>query len=165
MGIRAPGRTRRKKKRSSRVITDELPILIDTREQLPYEFPGAVRATLKTGDYSVAGFEDRVAVERKSFDDLFNTLRTVKSRQRFRRECERLAEFDYSAIVIESDVETIKAGHPISALEPAAVLNTLFSWSIRFDLNVWFSGNRENAEATTYRLLWHFVKIAREVLE
>ena len=159
MGIRTPGPIE-PRARTKRVITDELTVIVDTREQRPYSYPGAIRGTLTTGDYSVAGFEDRVAVERKSFDDLFNTL--GRGRDRFRRECERLSEFDYAAIVIESDVEAILAGHPISKMSPAAVLNTLFKWSIRFGIAVWFTGDRESGQAATYRILQHFVNIARE---
>lgn len=64
-------------------------IVVDTREQTPYEFATMVcdkadgggplyvptlRAGLPTGDYSLAGYEDMVAVERKSLADLFGTL-------------------------------------------------------------------------------------------
>ena len=50
-------------------------IIIDTREQAPFTFRhermGATTepGTLAVGDYSLAGLEDRVAVERKSLPD------------------------------------------------------------------------------------------------
>jgi ERCC4-type nuclease len=47
-------------------------ILIDTREQIPFNFSryGVQTETdaLPVGDYSIPGFEDRVAIERKSND-------------------------------------------------------------------------------------------------
>ena len=52
-------------------------IIIDTREQAPFTFRhermGATTepGTLAVGDYSLAGLEDRVAVERKSLPDSF----------------------------------------------------------------------------------------------
>ena len=53
-------------------------ILIDTREQAPFTFQGydvdPEPATLPVGDYSLVGFEDRAAVERKSLDDLVGCL-------------------------------------------------------------------------------------------
>ena len=53
-------------------MTPELPvIIIDSREQIPYEFEGSQVGTLKSGDYSLDGFQDRVAVERKSKADLY----------------------------------------------------------------------------------------------
>ena len=64
-------------------------IIIDTREQAPFAFrhermdattePG----TLAVGDYSLAGLEDRVAVERKSLPDLVMCL--GRERERFER--------------------------------------------------------------------------------
>ena len=51
-------------------------IIIDSREQRPFDFLSqngdieTERGTLDTGDYSVAGLESRVAVERKSLADL-----------------------------------------------------------------------------------------------
>ena len=46
----------------------DLTILVDTREQHPWEFPAGFHsepATLSTGDYSVRGLEDLIAVERE----------------------------------------------------------------------------------------------------
>ena len=52
-------------------------IVIDTREQAPFPFSGeqyrgteTAFGTLDTGDYSLAGLTDKVAVERKSLPDL-----------------------------------------------------------------------------------------------
>ena len=45
-------------------------ILIDSREQAPFTFPDydvdPEPATLPAGDYSLAGFQDRTAIERNS---------------------------------------------------------------------------------------------------
>jgi len=53
-------------------------ILVDTREQEPFLFKSypcwAKRQCLKTGDYSIAGFEELVSVERKSKKDLYTSL-------------------------------------------------------------------------------------------
>ena len=50
-------------------------IIIDTREQTPWSFPDGVlieRGTLATGDYTLAGLENIVAVERKSLADFIS---------------------------------------------------------------------------------------------
>jgi ERCC4-type nuclease len=54
-------------------------ILIDTREQRPLDFGSQLtrRATLATGDYSVEGLADSVAIERKSLADLTVALATI----------------------------------------------------------------------------------------
>ena len=61
-------------------------ILIDTREQAPFTFQGyevdPEPATLPCGDYSLPGFEDRAAVERKKLNDLVGCL-VGKDRDRF----------------------------------------------------------------------------------
>lgn len=105
-------------------------IVIDTREQLPFSFAAipadkehgggtwqvtTERRTLPSGDYSLAGFETRVAVERKSVSDLFGTI--SQGRDRFVRELERLAEYDYAAVVIEGDWQAITASYPPAMLD------------------------------------------------
>lgn len=56
-------------------------ILIDTREQAPYSFQGKYyqdvkieHGTLQSGDYSLAGLTDKIAVERKELPDLIQCL-------------------------------------------------------------------------------------------
>ena len=50
-------------------------IIVDTREQAEYTFDCSVlRRKLDAGDYSVQGYEHRVAVERKSLADFVHTV-------------------------------------------------------------------------------------------
>jgi len=145
---------------ADRLITAELPILIDTREQLPYSYPGAKRATLATGDYTVEGYESRIAVERKSLQDYLGCV--GRGRDRFERELERLTAFDYPAIVIEASLEDFLGPYEISKVHPAAAINSMIAWSIRYGVHVWLAGSRDLAETLTYRLLQHFVRLASE---
>ena len=58
-------------------MTPETPhIIIDNREQMPLTFQHfpSRRGTLQSGDYSLARFETRFTVERKSIDDLIGSL-------------------------------------------------------------------------------------------
>ena len=52
--------------------------MADTREQEVYTFDAArvttVRRALPAGDYSLDGLEDRVAIERKTVEDLVSTM-------------------------------------------------------------------------------------------
>jgi ERCC4-type nuclease len=95
-------------------------IIVDSREQSPYSFKGfkcdAAKkgrpllvctevAGLKSGDYSLKGFEDRIAVERKSLQDFYGTL--GQGRERFERELVRLSVMDFAAVVVEADWPTI----------------------------------------------------------
>ena len=106
---------------------DGYTIAIDTREQRPYEFPGAVVMTLPTGDYSIVGLEHRVAIERKSKADAYGSL--GQGRARFRRECERLAALDYAAIVVEDTVPGFLRRPAHSKMNPRSAIGSLLAWS------------------------------------
>jgi len=84
-------------------------IIVDTREQKPLEFVTSEVSGLKTGDYSVKGYEDKFCVEHKTIKDLIGTC-SHKNRERFRRELQRMKDgFDFYCIAIsgsESDVKT-----------------------------------------------------------
>lgn len=134
-------------------------IVIDTREQLPYTFDGlpTVLATLKSGDYSLAGFEHRIAVERKSHADLWGSM--TSGRARFQRCCERLSQLERAAIVIEcSMAEACERPSYIQRTNPASVVGGLISWSAQYRLPVFFCDNRAFAERVTLRYLIAFAK-------
>lgn len=138
-------------------FADMPPVVVDTREQRPYTFPGAVTGTLPTGDYSLLGFEDRIAIERKTKADAYGSLGC--GRARFRREAERMSELQYAAIVIEASVPDFLCPPPFSQLAPAAALNSLLAWSVRFGIPVFFAGDRDHGAAITLQLLtkfWHY---------
>ena len=73
--------------RSNPSEPDRITVVVDTREQEPYHFdPESVTATrraLPAGDYSLERWEDQVAVERKTLEDLVGTV--IRSRKRFRK--------------------------------------------------------------------------------
>jgi hypothetical protein len=82
-------------------------IIVDSREQAPFTFQHEKYAgtiveagTLDTGDYSLAGLADKIAVERKSLPDLAQCL--GRERERFERELQRAAALDAFAVVVES---------------------------------------------------------------
>ncbi|MBU8913306.1 MAG: ERCC4 domain-containing protein [Spirochaetales bacterium] len=136
-------------------------IAIDTREQRPYEYPGAEVHTLSTGDYSIVGLEDRVAVERKSKADAYSSL--GQGRARFRRELERLALFDYAAIVVEDTVQGFLNRPPHSKMNPRSALGTLLAWSVRYRVPVIFAGDRAHSQALTLKLLQMYWKYRGEI--
>ena len=144
-------------------------IAIDTREQCPFTFSRLLfghesrmmiwtrRQTLKTGDYSIVGYEDKIAVERKSLIDLFSTL--GQQRDRFEREFQRLAELEFSAIVVEGDFRDVlhpEAVDPMwpSKTHPHTILGTVQSWQQRYKTSHWwFCPNRQFAEQMTFGIL------------
>jgi len=131
-------------------------IAIDSREKLAYPFTAQTVKALDAGDYSIVGLEDRVAVERKRPAELFTCA--GRERARFERELERLARFDYAALVIEGNVADLAVPSAFSRVNPRAVMNSLISWSVQYGIFVYFAGSREYARAITYRILEKFLK-------
>jgi len=71
-------------------------IIVDSREQLPYKFQTpSIKAALDTGDYSIAGLEHFIAIERKTLPDLIGCL--CNGRERFERELRRGKALDFFA--------------------------------------------------------------------
>ncbi|MFH1603834.1 MAG: ERCC4 domain-containing protein [Pseudomonadota bacterium] len=129
-------------------------ILIDTREQSPLTFPPSVgiftqRVALPTGDYSLGGFAQRVAVERKSCADAIASVRS--GRKRFAREWERMAEIvaagGFAAVLIECSRDAFVGACEARGKEAAGVLGTYKSWSDRHNVPVVFAPGRQAAAA------------------
>lgn len=160
-------------------------VVVDTREQAPYTFTGirtdpsstrgkrsiplvvpTVTATLKSGDYSIRGYETDVAIERKSLQDLFGTL--AQRRKQFTAELERLNEMRFAAVVVEAGWPTILGGpvtligdgpHHRSQLNPKTVYRSVIAWNVRYErVRWWMCDSRAFAERTTFRILERWYK-------
>lgn len=136
--------------------SEEFTIVIDTREQRPYSFQNSIERGLRAGDYSLAGAEDRVAIERKSKSDAYGTIGA--GRGRFIRELELLSRYEYAAIVIECSLSSFMVAPARSELNPKSAINSLIAWSIRYGVHVFFADNRTMARALTYRILEKFYR-------
>lgn len=135
---------------------DTLTIIIDTREQLPLAFSlPTARACLGTGDYSLKGLEDAIAIERKSADDLVACLKNDQ-RERFERELARGRDLAYFALVIEADLVDLVAGKYQSRMSPKSVIQSLLALSIRYRLPIFFCPNRRYAARLVESLLLKF---------
>ena len=137
-------------------------IIVDTREQSPYTFaaitppPETTRATLRTGDYSLDGLQDKIAVERKSLSDFLGSVGS--GRARFVRELERGALMDYFAVVIEAQwpeiIAEIKRNHP--KMSSKSVFASVVAWSQRYRVHFFPCPSRAFAEVTTLRILQRY---------
>lgn len=124
-------------------------IVVDTREKTPWTFEAqsfvtTTRAKLDAGDYSLAGFEHRVAVERKSLDDWVNTV--LRDRARFYRELERLRAYELRWVVIEATVEDIYRNRSRSSVSPASVLGFVGEVTASQRVPVILGGSRPAAQ-------------------
>ena len=132
-------------------------IIVDSREQTPFNFkdyPVEVETgTLMSGDYSIPGFEDRVAVERKSLDDLLGCL--THDRDRFIREMQRLRGFESVAVVVEAPFDQLVDGRYRSKMPPASAVQSVISFMAVFRVPFFFAP-RLRAERFTYDFLRHY---------
>ena len=134
-------------------------IVIDSREQLPYRFETASEVgALSVGDYSIAGIEHLVAVERKTLDDVIGSLTTGRSR--FEKELHRGRALDYFALVIEASLSDLANGNYRSKMLPKSAIQSLMAFSVRYRLPVFFCESRQYGQRVTESLL---LKFAREI--
>ena len=135
-----------------------LRIVVDSREQAPFAFSGlpveVTVGTLEAGDYSVRGFERKVAVERKELGDLIGCLSV--ERERFERELARLRGYDCAAVVVEASSDDLRAGRYRSKLDAGAAWQSVLAFSMRYRVPFIFCQDREDAEAVTFNLLRHY---------
>lgn len=137
-------------------------IVVDNREKKPYKFPGTETKydTLNVGDYTYEGFEHVFAVERKSLDDLANSVGT--DRERFEAEIQRAQDLEEFAVVIEAPrsavedfADTKNCPNYYSQIYPNSVLGTVDKWGKedRYGVDFRWENNRHGAKQETLRLL------------
>ena len=129
-------------------------IIVDSREQLPWEFEGVnvQRAKLEVGDYSVAGLERRVCVERKSLDDFVNTC--LQQQHRFFVELRRMASMEMRCVIVEAELtEMIEDEAYRSHVPASAMLGFVTSIIVDFRVPVYFAGDRGAAATLCAALL------------
>jgi len=127
---------------------DKLVIVADTREQAPYIFNSENVTTLHraipAGDYSIAGFEYEVSVERKSLDDFAHSV--SRERKRFFKMLEKLSKFDSACVVVEASINDVLDHKYRSGTHPNAVLGSAMSITVDYKIPVFFCGGRTTAK-------------------
>lgn len=156
-------------------------VVVDTREQLPWDFAGikadaaqggpaggnlvipAVVSCLPAGDYSIHGYGGRIAVERKSKADLFGTI--GQGRDRFLRELERLNEYESASVIVEAEISEIFSDPPPhTELRPKTISRSVIAWQLRFArVHWWFLPGRQAAMAWAYRVMERWWRDVAEV--
>lgn len=131
-------------------------IIIDTREKDEYSFGDIVtlRSKLEAGDYSVAGLEDRISIERKELDDFVSTV--IYQKDRFHNELCALACMEYAAIVVEASLPDIIDHRYKSAVLPKSVIGAVVAVMMEYRIPIIFAGNRQIACHLTESILRRF---------
>lgn len=151
--------------------TEAFTILIDSQEKQPWTFQGfkdkgtPLICPIKFqslgpshGDYSVAGHEDTIHIERKSIEDALGTfLSHGERRERWGRTLDYLASIPHGHVVVEGTIfQCFAAVNPRGSRSKSALCNELIgsiqSWS---DLRIpfWFIDSRRLAEGWARRLM------------
>lgn len=129
-------------------------IIIDTREQQPWEFQNCATASRKldTGDYSVEGYEDILCLERKkSVSEIANNI----TEKRFIDVINRMKQYKYSFLILEFDLEDILS-YPIGSnvpkhmwnkikISPGFILKHILELQLYHNIKVLFCGCPTNA--------------------
>jgi len=143
-----------------------IPAVADSREQRPYQLNPEVFdvtvAALPAGDYSLRGFETRVAIERKSVQDFVGSI--TGGRDRFLRELEKLRRYEFAAIVVEGSIEDLRLQRYRSLATPVSVLGTTWALIERY-VPIVFAGGRVAAQVATEGLLARWWKDERKRIE
>ena len=149
-------------------------VLVDHREQSAWSFTDlppkkgwkgrlfvpVSRAHMVTGDYTIAGLEDRFALERKSLEDLYGTL--GQNRERFEAELQRLQKMDFAAVVIEATLREVWCPQSFrtdwrSKMDPRAVESTMVAWAIRYPrVHWWTVGGHREGEVRAFEVMEQF---------
>jgi ERCC4-type nuclease len=125
-----------------------LKIKTDSREQRPLDFPESEVVTMPYGDYGGCwdcGAGMPIVFERKGFSDLWTTLGNGEGHERFKRELERAkADKVKLVLVVEATMNEVYAGHPRAKMLGTTMMKKLFTFWVKYDLQVMFFNNRSD---------------------
>jgi len=134
-------------------------IVVDSREQLPYKFKDyeVVMEGLKTGDYSIKGYQHEFAIERKSLSDWAHSI--TQDRVRVEKEIIRAKkELKYFAFIIETDLRSIWRAKLFSKVSRNSLVNTALHWSIKYNIPFFFVSNRTQGKRAVIILSEAWIK-------
>lgn len=153
---------------------DGFVIAVDTREQkgktlfdpLPAFMEGRIqRKTLHYGDYSICGFEDLFAIERKQMSDLYSYCgieykkKTIRKLDEFRGIHDRGG---WVGLAIEASEAQVLSGHRYSKLPPEVVRQVLASICVKYKIHVYCNQYKSYVRRWVLDRALKFYKYKRE---
>lgn len=142
------------------MTSSEIVLIQDSREQLGYgplfQTPHVVSG-LDCGDYSVAGLEHLISIERKSLQDLLGSL--TSGRDRFEAELKRARSLHRFYVLIECSPKDLLVNDfgKLSRAHPRSIWGTICVWSTRYHPFI-FGGNRADSARLCEGLLVGYAK-------
>lgn len=134
---------------------DPFTIIVDTREQQPWEFGLHVtsKEKLDTGDYSIKGLEHLLTIERKkSVSEIANNI----TESRFKDVLNRMSQIPYKFMLFEFDLEDVYS-FPVGSdipkklwdkikISPKYLLKYLTELQLNYGIHIIYCGDASNAE-------------------
>lgn len=156
------------------MINDSFTIIVDTREQQPWAFDNYVTANQKldTGDYSIMGMENLLAIERKkSVSEFANNI----TESRFKDVVSRLSQLKHSFLLLEFDLEDVLI-YPVGSnvpkkmwdkikISPSFIIKHLLELQMYHNIKIIFCGDSDNAEKMATHILKKVYYLERENLK
>lgn len=146
------------------IVPEGMVVVVDTREQNPLWLPkppkGLVlcRDTLHNGDYSIKGFEDKFAIERKGAD-LFPYL--TSERDKTKEKLQRISACDFRALVVEfSEYELLYQPQFYTNISVEVIRQSLVSFEIKYGLHVYY-GDRKDIERKVLDWMIYYYNLQR----
>lgn len=140
--------------KNRQIDTSEIQLVQDDREKDPWTFLSEYwpmeRSRLKTGDYSIKDFEDKIAFEKKSgVMELLSDL-SGQNRRTFEKFLQRLSEYPIKTMIIEEPFEATRIYAAVNILKKKSggrsklTADTIFCWTSRivmkYNINIlWMS--------------------------
>jgi len=125
--------------------------VVDTREKTPWAMPTPVAKALKVGDYTAVGFENIFAIERKSYDDMYQCITTRLPH--FKRQLAKLAKLKHAYLLIEASASAFLLGHIMHKLTGQQALERLIRLTNQYNIPFCFCDRKggEIAQQLIYR--------------
>ena len=136
-----------------KTMVPAITMLVDSHEQLPYEFEhlariaGTIRQTLPAGDYAIAEAPEIFCVERQRVEE-FNTIFSNPSDNRspFLQELDALLDYPHRFLVIECTLQSSKGGGRLGQYHKNGIMDFVDALTARFGITIIYSDSREDAE-------------------
>lgn len=128
---------------------DDFCLVIDTREQHPLFHPLpkgllVVRDTLTHGDYSIRGFEDKIAIERKKMSDLMSYIGVERDKTAVKLHA--MKDLTFKALVVEEAWDDLFLPKQYSKVPSEVIRQALVSFNVRFGLHIFVHPYRDVCE-------------------
>jgi len=146
-------------------------LIIDSSEQQPLfsrppEGLTIVRKALSKhhdkgweGDYTIEGYEDKVAIERKKISDLYGYFGEYvigRVPTKGAQKIHRLANMKWAALIIESTETKLNKQYRYTTFTPAHIHGFIVSLRVRYGIHVYVSNRRNKLEEF---VLKHLIKV------